>query len=786
MLRTAPSGILTCGTVLLCCFTFFLASAQDCHLRLKGTVIDGETHLPFQGVSIGIKDTPKGTLTDSLGRFELSNLCKGNYTLLVSSLGYKSFSATYSLTHDIEERILLHTDTCSLPSVTIVGTKEEQLASFTKSSLGAKDLEKLSGLSLGDALKELPGVTTFRTGTSISKPVIHGLYGNRIVIINAGLRQEGQQWGNEHAPEIDPFLANKLTVIKGAAGVRYGSDAIAGVILVEPKPLPTESEINGAVSIAGFSNNRQGTSSAMLEGRFWEKFPIVWRLQGTLKKAGNTKTPHYYQANTGFEERNFSYTLGLDKKGYGAEMFYSQFNTELGIFSAADIGNKADIENAIRRSEPIIKSDFSYNIRRPFQKVEHELFRAKAWWNVFSLGKLSALFGRQFNDRSEFDILRSSVENAKKDNPQLHYKLTTHNAELIFDHSPFKKLTGSAGLTYTQQANIWEGRFLIPNFKSHGYGIFLLERWQKHRLTLEAGLRFDTKQLTAYFNEKGVISSDNRAFQNGCASVGAVFQIHHHLNWKTNVGSTWRPPTVNELYSNGLHQGTASIEYGDKTLQPEQGYKGVTSLEASSKKLGLEITGYYNLIQNYIYLKPNKDLVQTVRGAYPTFTYTQTDARLLGSDLSVDYSFTSALSLIGKGSLVFAKDVKTNQYLVNIPPVRYSLTLKFAPQKGSFAQKNEPYASITCLRVERQTRVEDSSDYAAPPSAYTLMDAEIGMSFRLGKQKITTSLQVTNAFDIAYRDYMNRFRYYTDEMGRNISIRIKVPFQIYTPKTKTL
>ena len=768
--------------VLLLLFSGFqVLFGQGCALRLYGTVVDGETGQAFESVSVGIKNNAKGVLTDSLGRFEFSGLCHGTYTLLVSAIGYKSYEATYHLDKDRQDKIVLHTDTCGLPSVTVFGQKEEDLATFSKSTLDAKQLEKLTGLTLGETLKELPGVTTFRTGTSISKPVIHGLYGNRIVIVNAGLRQEGQQWGNEHAPEIDPFVANKLTVIKGAAGVRYGPDALAGVILVEPKPLPAEKGIAGAVSVAGFSNNRQATGSAMLEGRFWEKMPISWRMQGTLKKAGNTKTPNYYQANTGFEEANFSWALGIDKKRYGVDVFYSQFNTTLGIFAGSHIGSVSDLENAINRSQPAVISDFSYDIDRPFQKVAHELFRAKGWWAFPSLGKLSLTYGRQFNDRAEFDKFRNSQDNVSKDNPQLHYKLTTHSVDLLFEHKEIKRMKGSVGVSYLRQSNIWLGRFLIPNFESGALGVFWLEKWQRKRWLIEAGIRHDTKQLTTYLNESGRVYTKDRHFQCLAGTIGARYQLSHHLTWNANVGSSWRPPTINELYSNGLHHGAAAIEHGDENLQLEQGYKALSSLEFSSPKVAMEITAYYNSIHNYIYLKPDNLFIQTIRGAFPVYTYTQTDARFWGSDFSLDYSFTKAISAIGKASLVWAKDVKQNAFLINIPPVRYSLGLKIAPQKWAFATRTAPYVSITCLRVEKQTRVEEGSDYAPPPPAYTLFDMEMGMNCQIGKQKISISLQVSNVFNIAYRDYMDRFRYYTDEMGRNIAIRVTVPFQIYSP-----
>jgi len=176
----------------------------------------------------------------------------------------------------------------------------------TQSVLSGADLDKTRGKSLGEALKSVNGVTGLQSGASIVKPVINGLHSNRILIMNNGVRQEGQQWGSEHAPEIDPFLATQITVIKGASGVRYGSDAMGGVVLLEPPPLRAKPGMGGEVNLVGYSNSHQGVASGFLEGSPAAVPGLGWRLQGTAKKAGATETPRYFLNNTGFEEFNWS------------------------------------------------------------------------------------------------------------------------------------------------------------------------------------------------------------------------------------------------------------------------------------------------------------------------------------------------------------------------------------------------------------------------------------------------------------------------------------------------
>ena len=225
----------------------------------------------------------------------------------------------------------MHTDTCTLESVTVHGDGVVELATFTRCSLTEKQLKRTAGLSLGEVLNEIPDIITYQTGLSIIKIIIHGLHSNRVLIMNNDLRQEGQQWGSEHAPEIDPFLSNKITVIKGAAGVRYGSDVVAGVILVEPRELPKVAGVTGEAYLAGFSNNGMVVGSAIIEGNHKIMPALSWRIQGTFKQAGDSRTPDYVLSNTAFDERNFSYIIAYRKEKWGVEVYCSQFNTKLGI-----------------------------------------------------------------------------------------------------------------------------------------------------------------------------------------------------------------------------------------------------------------------------------------------------------------------------------------------------------------------------------------------------------------------------------------------------------------------
>ena len=343
----------------------FGATAQqnDCSLTLSGQISDehnGEV-LPF--ANIRLLGTTRGAVADSLGRYMLSSLCPGSFIVEVRHVSCEPLQKTIQLEASKTENFVLEHHDELLEEVAIHSTHLSETASQSNTELGSEELLGEQGKSLADALQQVTGVNTLSTGSSIKKPIIHGLHSNRILLMNNGVRHEGQQWGLEHAPEIDPFAADRITVVKGAASVRYGADAIAGVVLANPKPLYTATQLQGQVQLLGRSNGRQGAVSAKLEGPLSQLPGVHWRLQATGKRSGNLRAPDYYLANTASAEYNFNAAAGYSKARWSTELYYSQFNTQLGIFSGAHIGNLTDLQRAITAERPLVSSGFSVDHR---------------------------------------------------------------------------------------------------------------------------------------------------------------------------------------------------------------------------------------------------------------------------------------------------------------------------------------------------------------------------------------------------------------------------------------
>ncbi len=754
------------------------SQAQNaCSCFVKGTVRDQHSNQPIAGATVLLVGQNNGVFTDEKGQYQIGNLCPGSYELECRIVGYGTFRQKLDLTAGHEENFNLKEEEVHLKDVEITAHRTDAPASQPLVTLSGNDLEQTRGQNLGESLKGITGITSMQTGSSISKPVIHGMHSNRVLIMNNGVRQEGQQWGSEHAPEIDPFVATRLSVVKGAAGVRYGSDAIGGVILVEPQELPFNKSISGELNTVGFSNGRQGVASGTLQGGIKGFSGFGWRAQGTIKRGGNIQTPNYFLDNTGLSEKNFSLSAGYRKKGFGVDLFYSRFDTQIGIFSGSHIGSVTDLLNVIKNGEPFVKSGFSYAINRPNQNVTHDLLKAEVHYHFNDGNRIQWTIAEQLNNRNEFDLHRPRNDSiAALNHPELTFKLNTLTNDVVWDHKPISgKITGQVGVSTLYQYNLMSGRPLIPNFNQFNIGLFWIERYAKNGWELEAGARYDYRTLATHRIVSRKQVSNDFSFANFSGTLGATKNLSDKFSARLNFGSAWRAPNVSELFSDGVHHGAAAYEKGDSTLRPEKALNTIGSIRYGGNKLTVELGGYFNYIGDYIYLKPQPDPILTIRGAFPYFKYTQTDAVFEGIDLSVGWEFAKNLTLNSKLSYLRVYDKRNDNYIVMIPPNRLDNGVRYQlPKMGSFT---ESYFSIGNLFVAQQKRVPPASDFAPPPSAYNLWNIQAGTSIHLTeKNTLEIGLSVQNLFNTVYRDYMNRFRYYSDDMGRNTSIRLKWKF----------
>lgn len=780
-----------------------------CQLSVTGKVLDN-SNVPLPGATVFIVETNQGKVTDQQGSYIFTDLCEGKYSFEIKFVGFET--QLIELTISKSERIetILNSYDKLLSEVVIADHYEPVGKASSYGTLSGKALEELRGKSLGESLQNITGVNTIQSGPAIFKPVIHGVHSQRVLILNNGVRQEGQQWGAEHAPEIDPFIASSIVVIKDAGAIKYGTDALGGVVILTPAELPTDQQLGGQLHIIGSSNGRAGVVSGLIEGGVTNYKGWGWRIQGTAKKSGDLHTPDYNLSNTGFRELNYSASTGYHQGEKGFEIFYSHFNTTIGILQGSVVGSSEDLAIALEQEPPQNTQPFTYQVSSPRQEVKHDLIKLTSHIrkgdNLYNIQ-----YALQINNRKEFDLRRGSLNEV----PALGYKLFTHTVDAEWEKTKEKSHTRSLGLNgMAQDNNKIDGTQtlpFIPNFNNYTAGLFWIEKFSKNKWDWEMGARYDLRYYKIVgFDFKNQLYRSEFNFHNVSATAAGTLKINSTSSFTSSLGSAWRPPNVAELYSLGTHQSAAAIEYGllldeitnevrspdEVDFNAEQAIKWVNTYRAQKEKWSMEMTGYMNYIFNYIYLKP-RGVTENTRGIFPYFRYTQTDASFLGADLSLSYSVTKKLKLNSRISLLGAKDETNNDYLIFIPSNRYEVSMRYdTPNIQSWTN---PFMEIRLKYVAKQNRaprvvpIRDiiqakeqgidlfendnrNFDFVDSPEGYFLASISLGISKPIQKSKLDFRISVENLTNTAYREYSNRMRYYADEIGRNLSIALKYSF----------
>ena len=752
--------------------------AQLCTLQLSGHVEDTDSKEKLFAATVLIVELNKQLVTDEFGDFVFGFLCEGVYTLQVSHVNCTTVQQIITLKKSIHIDVYLPHQKNTLKEVIQTSVAKIANTGF-KNEISSKALAQAQGLTISQALAKINGVNLLQTGTNIAKPIIHGLHSNRILTINNGVRQEGQQWGNEHAPEIDLFIADKLTVIKGVDELKYGSDAIGGVILVDTKPLRNKPGAAIEINSGYFTNNRQYVAAAVYEHQL-KKYPAFnIRLQGTFKRSANAATPNYRLNNTATAEQNFSVTIGYKKATFSSELFYSFFKTKAGIFSGSHIGNLTDLLQAIASNTPnsAFLGQDSYQFKRPYQDVSHQLIKSKSSF-LINKNKLNVQISAQYNQRKEFDIVR----NITNTSPQINLNILTVAQDVSWEHAKKNNFSGTIGIAAMQQKNTYSGRYFIPNYTSNTLGMYAIEKWNKNKWFVQAGFRVDNKKInTNRLKYNGTVIDYD--FKYATFATSANVNYHFNKHWQSNIGISLanRAPHVNELLSDGIHHGTATYELGDIFLLPEKATNIATGITYTStnKKLTVQVDMYHNDIHNFIYQQPMPDSpVLTIAGAFPKIVYKQTNALLKGIDASIQWQVADHFLWLCKYSMLRALNTKNNEWLIWMPADRITneITYSFKPHKNF----HNSYISAEAQHVFYQSRVPSNKlgqqDYKAAPDGYMVVNIYAASTVQISKTPVIIGFSITNILNTVYRDYLNSFRYFTDEMGRNISLNIKIPF----------
>jgi iron complex outermembrane receptor protein len=779
---------------------FFLAVAFSAiAANLSGQVVDAKGK-PLVGASIYIHEARVGAISNIQGKFTTPNLPIGNYLVEVSFQGYASVLITIAIKENTYQVFTLLERFVENENVTVTGvasaTKTKQSVqpiSIVKKS----DLFKNSGTNIIDALsKMVPGLTSFSSGPAIAKPVIRGLGYNRIVTVHDGIRQEGQQWGDEHGIEIDEYSVQRVELLKGPASLLYGSDAMAGVIHIITNTPVEHGTIKANFQQTYMSNNQLIGTNANVAGHLNNGFN--WNVYATVKNAKDYSNAYDGKVlNSRFSEKNMGGYMGFNKSWGYSHILVSSFTQSVGMIEAerdATTGHfliyPGTTAQRTATNQDLTSSDFLF----PGQKINH--FKIASDNNIaLSKGRLAFNIAYQRNQRKEFaDYLRPTT-------PALYFDLSTINYALQY-HAPEKNgWKTSIGLNGMQQENKNKAaEVLIPAYKQFDAGVFYYtKKTFAQKTTISGGLRSDFRNVQGDAYYEGAVQkfrAFNKQLLNVSGSVGLSYEPSNTTIVKLNIARGYRAPTVSELASNGTHEGTNRYEYGDPNLHSETSLQIDAGLEYNNDHIGFSFTGFYNNIANYIFYsklvnKAGTDSLVRINGEDVTaFTFRQSGASLIGFEARFDVHphpldwlhFENTFSVV---SGRFNNAIDGSNHIPFMPPAKLQSELRADIKKWKAVR--DAYVKIELDQTANQKTIFTGFDTETITPGYSLLHIGIGGSIAIrDKTAFSFALTANNITNVAYQSHLSRLKYTAlntvsgrmgvFDMGRSINLKINIPF----------
>jgi iron complex outermembrane receptor protein len=767
--------------VLLSFFIFFGSFAANL-AEITGKVTDAKSQSGLAGATISIPDLRISAVTNSNGEFTLKNLpANGRFLVQVSYVGYRSLTQIIDFARPGTLSFALQVSVIEGREVIITGSassSDKRKNSTSVSSLTRGQLLYHPSTNLIDAISRVPGVGQITTGAGISKPVIRGLSYNRVVTVSDGVKQQGQQWGDEHGIEIDQYSADHVEVLKGPASLMYGSDALGGVInILDGLPAP-DGTLRGEFLTNYATNNGLTGSSLMLQGN---ENGLIYKVRGSYKNAYSYQTATEYVPNSGFNETNFEGQIGLNKKWGYAHLNASSFRTNIGFYEPArnEAGRLVDEAGDVFTGEQNKDRTLAF----PKQDVRHYKIALNS--NILlGDGSLRTILGYQHN-------LRRELEAAGTDGLALFLNSHTYSYDLKYSFKEVEGWVPVLGLSgeFIHSLNTTGAEQLIPDYDSQAFGGFAFIKKTWNNDTFNAGARFDYRKMTGKaFSGDAEFNAFNNNFSHITGALGYTHEFSDALSFKANAGSAFRAPNIAELSSNGVHEGVFRYEIGNADLKPEQSYQFDASFDYQNQYLSASIGGFANIINNFIYYSTagTTTAVEDEEGNskdYPVYNFVQDNAFLRGIEASLTLHPVSFIHFENGFSYTRATNRTTKESLPFIPAATLRNELRFEPK---ITGTSNSYLSIGIDNFFKQTKI-DSFEQAT--GSYTLLNAAIGTSLRIGKtQEITIYAAGKNLLDKAYYDHLSRFKpgRLSDEdpslgiynQGRNITFGINLPFSL--------
>ncbi|HZY37822.1 MAG TPA: TonB-dependent receptor [Mucilaginibacter sp.] len=806
---------------------------------LTGTITDKADGKPISGAIISIPDLRIGAVTDTAGKYIINHIPKGVYLVQVSHLGYATFNQRVDFSKTATLDVQLRVSFIEAGEVVITGVSKATeikrdpvpMVAVGKSFID----ERAASGNVIDEIANLPGISAVTTGPNVSKPFIHGLGYNRVVTAEDGIRQEGQQWGDEHGIEVDQNSIDRIEVIKGPASLSYGSDAIAGVVnLLTPTPVP-DGKILG--SVQGIYGTNQGliNSSFRLYGN---QNGFVWGTVISGKEAKDFQNPHDGRVfHTGYQEGDARVMVGLNKSWGSSYLNASIFDD----FQEIPDGSRDSVTRQFTQQitdadtyRPIVPGSLlnSYAITPLHQHVQ--LYRIYDNSNIaLGNGNLIVNLGYQFSHRREY------THYTEPDIPGLNLQLATYTYDVKYNFTLGNDYETSVGVNGQHENNNIGGAtvFPIPAYSLFDIGPFAVIKKSFGKLDLSAGARYDSRSVTeqaAYVDSTNVYypslytgpnpgSTHNvyqqfpalsKTFSGATGSFGATYNFSDEFLVKGNIARGFRAPSIAELSANGADPGSSIYHVGNSSFKPEFDVQGDIGAFLTLPNVSASVELFDNNIQNYIFqeqlvdaqgnpIRVNPDGSPNPNGIYSKFSYVQTQARIDGGEFYLDIHPLSWLHFANSLTLTYGTNLGNGghepdslKYLPFIPPLHTHSELRGTFAKG-FGDFKNVYAFIGFDHYDAQDRFFAAYGTETYTAGYNLLSAGIGANLvdSKGRKVVELFIEGTNLANVAYQSNMSRLKYFDNavvppgiqpgiyNMGRDISFKVIVPFDL-SPHTK--
>ncbi len=804
--------------------TFAFANKNNSNLGkvqiiLNGTILDKKTQLPINGANIYLPDLKKGTVTNALGQYQILGLLTGTYLIEVSFVGYKTVIQNIHLTENLTQNFTLELSVVEDNTVVITGSNKASLIKrnpIAIKAIGKQFLQQNLTTNIIDAIAKVPGINAVTTGPNIAKPFIRGMGYNRILTLYDGVRNEGQQWGDEHGIEVDENSVEKVEVIKGPASLIYGADALAGVVNLIPANFTNNGKTVGQIATELQTNNKLLECTGMLSGN---TNSLIWRARASYKQATNYINANDGRVyNTGFKEANINGMIGVNKNWGYSHLGFSFFNDLQEIPDGSRDSATRKFTKQISEIDSIRQivdhSELNtYKISNIHQLVQN----AKIYWannyNFKNGTNWNLNIGYQNSTRREFNHPMVAI-------PGLYLQLNTITYDIKYHLNQIKDWNITTGINGMYQTNkIEKGtEFIIPSYTQFDIGAFIFAKKSYNKLDIAFGCRNDIRKFNnnATFTKTNIVTGfekivfDNdtigsakifsnykKTFSGLTGSIGFAYSFSKKLSVKFNLARGFRTPNIAEISSNGVHPGTNIYQLGNSKFKSEFSLQQDVGLTYDAEHISVKLELFNNNIQNYIYNnkllnKAGNDSI--IVAGNQTFQYQQAKANLHGAEFTIDihpHPF-DWLHIENTFAIVFGKKKQRNYftYLPQIPPVRIITELQ-ANAKKKFIGLQYFFGKVQMENNATQNRILLENETETPTANYTLVNLGFGGGFVNKKRKtiFNISLLANNIFNISYQSHLNRLKYFEPypnnttgkfgiyNMGRNIALKLSFPLQ---------